>query len=41
MENASQAFLGAVRKSMRQIRSTIGTTVINPELLTRVERIQH
>jgi transposase len=41
MENASQAFLDAVRKSMRQIRSTIGATVINPELLTSAERIQY
>lgn len=41
MENASQAFLDAVRKSMRQIRSTIGATVINPQLLTCAERIQY
>ncbi|MGQ0484546.1 MAG: ISL3 family transposase [Hyphomicrobiales bacterium] len=41
MENASQAFLDAVRKSMRQIRSTIGATVINPELLTCAERLQY
>ena len=34
MENASRAFLDAVRKSMRQIRSVIGATTINPELLT-------
>jgi transposase len=41
MENASTAFLDAVRKSMRQIRSTIGATVINPELLTCAERLQY
>lgn len=29
MENASRAFLDAVRKSMRQIRRTIGATVVN------------
>jgi transposase len=41
MENASRAFLDAVRKSMRQIRSAIGATTINPELLTAAERIQY
>ena len=41
MENASRAFLDAVRKSMRQIRSAIGATSINPELLTAAERIQY
>ncbi|MFN0193274.1 MAG: ISL3 family transposase [Aestuariivirga sp.] len=41
MENASTAFLDAVRKSMRSIRSAIGATVINPELLTRAERLQY
>ena len=34
MENASAAFLDAVRKSMRAIRSAIGSTTITPELLT-------
>jgi transposase len=41
MENASRAFLDAVRKSMRQVRSAIGATTINPELLTAAERIQY
>jgi transposase len=41
MKNASRAFLDAVRKSMRQIRSAIGATTINPELLTAAERIQY
>jgi len=41
MENASTAFLEAVRKSMRSIRSTIGATVINPDLLTCAERLQY
>jgi transposase len=41
MENASRAFLDAVRKSMRQIRAAIGATTINPELLTAAERIQY
>ena len=41
MENASAAFLDAVRKSMQPIRSAIGATVINPELLTCAERLQY
>ena len=41
MENASAAFLDAVRKSMRPIRAVIGATVINPELLTAAERLQY
>ena len=41
MENASAAFLDAVRKCMRQIRSTLGATVINPALLTCAERLQY
>jgi transposase len=41
VENASRAFLDAVRKSMRQIRGAIGATTINPELLTAAERIQY
>lgn len=41
MENASRAFLDAVRKSMRQIRIAIGATTINRELLTSAERLQY
>ncbi|MGN6424323.1 MAG: ISL3 family transposase [Asticcacaulis sp.] len=41
MENASQAFRDAVRKSMRQVRTAIGATVINPDLLTSAERLQY
>jgi transposase len=41
MENASRAFLDAVRKSMRQIRAACGATTINPKLLTAAERIQY
>ena len=41
MENASAAFLDAVRKSMRPIRTAIGATTINPELLTCAERLQY
>jgi transposase len=41
MENASRAFFEAVQKSMRQIRSAIGATTINPNLLTAAERIQY
>ncbi|SCX35296.1 Transposase [Agrobacterium rosae] len=39
MENASRAFIDAVRKSMRQIRTAIGSATINPDLLTAAERI--
>lgn len=41
LENASRAFLDAVRKSMRQIRMVIGATTINPKLLTAAERLQY
>jgi transposase len=41
MENASHAFLAAVRGSMRQIRSAVGAMTIDPELLTSAERIQY
>jgi transposase len=41
MENASSAFLDAVRKSMRQIRTAIGAAVIDPALLTFAERLQY
>lgn len=41
MENASAAFLGAVRRSMRLIRTAIGTTTINTKLLTRAETLQY
>jgi transposase len=41
MENASQAFLDAVRKSMRQIRQVIGAATIDPKLLTAAEKLQY
>lgn len=41
MENASAAFLDAVRKSMRLIRTTLGAATINPELLTCAEKLQY
>lgn len=41
MENASAAFLNAVRKSMRAIRTAVGTTSVDPALLTCAERIQY
>jgi transposase len=41
MENASAAFLNAVRRSMRVIRTAIGATTINPKLLTCAERLQY
>lgn len=41
MENASSAFLDAVRKSMRPIRSTLGAITIDLKLLTAAERLQY
>jgi transposase len=41
MENASRAFLDAVRKSMWQIRRAVGAMTINPKLLTATERVQY
>ena len=41
MENASTAFLNAVRKSMRTIRGAIGATTIDPSLLTSAEKLQY
>lgn len=41
MENASHAFLDAVRKSMRQVRAAVGSATINHDLLTAAERIQY
>jgi transposase len=41
MENASHAFLDAVRKSMRHVRAAVGAATINPDLLTAAERIQY
>jgi transposase len=41
MENASRAFLEAVRKSTRQIRRVLGLATVNPGLLTCAERLQY
>lgn len=41
MENASRTFIDAVSKSMRQIRKTVGSTIIDPKLLTYAERLQY
>jgi transposase len=41
MENASAAFLEAVRRSMRPIRGALGNpSAVDPELLTSAERLQ-
>ncbi|BBF93956.1 hypothetical protein BLTE_26410 [Blastochloris tepida] len=41
MENASAAFLDAVRRSMTAIRGALGVTTIDPGLLTAAERLQY
>jgi transposase len=41
MENASAAFLEAVRLSMRAVRSVLGAATIDPALLTSAERLQY
>ena len=41
MENASHAFLDAIRKSMRQVRGVIGAATINPKLLTAAGKLQY
>jgi transposase len=41
MENVSRAFLDALRKSMRHIRTEIGAATIKFDLLTAAERIQY
>jgi transposase len=41
MENASAAFLGAVRKSMPAIRQALDAICIEPTLLTSAERLQY
>ncbi len=41
MENASHAFLDAVRKSIRQVRLAVGTATVSPKLLTAAERLQY
>lgn len=41
MENASAAFLDAVKRTMKAIRSALGATVIDPKLLTSAERLQY
>ena len=41
VENASAAFLQAVRRCMRHLSAAIGATTINPELLTSAERLQY
>ena len=41
MENASAAFLDAVRLSMRAVRSALCAATIDPALLTAAERLQH
>lgn len=41
MENASAAFLDAVRRSMPAIRKAVGAATVDPERLTRAERVRY
>ncbi len=41
MENASAAFLDAVRRSMAAIRKAVGAATVDPERLTRAERLRY
>ena len=41
IENASAAFLDAVRRSMRPIRDAVGAAVVDPSVLTCVEQRQY
>ena len=41
MENASAAFLQAVRQSMRSIRRALATGTVDPDLLTSAQRLQY
>ena len=41
MENASAAFLQAVRQSMRFIRQALATGTVDPDLLTSAQRLQY
>ena len=41
MENASMAFLEAVRADLGAIRRALGIGAVNPDLLSAAERVQH
>jgi len=41
LENSSAAFLSAVQRAMPAIRKAVATTTLDPDLLTKAERIQY
>ena len=41
MENASAAFLNAVRRSMHAVRKAVGVGTVDPSALSAAERLQH
>ncbi len=41
LENASRAFVDAVRKSLGDLRKALARTKISPDLLTAAERVQY
>lgn len=41
LENSSEAFLAAVQRAMPDIRKAVGAVTLDPDLLTKAERLQY